>query len=154
MWITACWERVLNIHPSPLPSVILSLPQPHISLRYSTSLAWAAQFFPSAAFAGGTWEADSRSAGLRPFSADSRGCSGLQVSSASSGGFLKRDCESCHWWNNSSIKLFTEVCLMVMTSDMLSLLISRAELRSGAGTRQLTNEKSEKKRQWKPKRNS
>jgi len=36
---------------------------------------------------------------------------------------------------------------MVMTSDMLSLLISRAELRSGAGTRQLTNEKSEKKRQ-------
>lgn len=101
-----------------------------------------------------TQKADSRTAGLGPCTADSRGCSGLQVSSASSGALLQRDCESCHWRNNSSIKSLAEVCLMVMTSDMLSLLISRAELRSGAGTRQLTNEKSEKKRQWKPKRNS
>lgn len=41
---------------------------------------------------------------------------------------LKPACEGSRWWNNDSMELFTEVCFMVMTSDMLSLLISLAEL--------------------------
>jgi len=47
---------------------------------------------------------------------------------------LKPTHEGCHWWNNNSIELFTEVCLTVMTSDVLSLLINLTELRSQAST--------------------